>query len=139
MRRLVLTSGKIGFRDDYRFVLLLQKCNFTGENAQGMKSSFGMNHRKVFIICSMGIFHQSEKVFSSWREGLEHGPTKAQPMGRVVEFLWASSAERTAVIDPFESQFLRDRKLLVEADLTRVRIAKGQRKPVNQEMRQCPA
>jgi hypothetical protein len=60
-----------------------------------------MNHQKVFIICSMGIFHQSYQVFGSWRDGLEHGHKKAQPMVPVVEFLWTFFAELTAVIDPY--------------------------------------
>lgn len=40
-------------------------------------------------------------MFGSWRDGLEHGHKKAQPMVPVVEFLLASSAELTAVIDPY--------------------------------------
>lgn len=71
------------------------------EKAQGMKASFGMNHEEVFIICSMGVFHQSQQVFGSWRDGLERGPKKTQSMVPALEFGWAPCAELTAVVDPY--------------------------------------
>ena len=43
-----------------------------GEECQGMQTSFRMDHEKIFIVSSMGIFHQGQEVLSSGGDGIKY-------------------------------------------------------------------